>query len=323
MVKALRESGIEPEPLMLQAGLNPASFSKPEQRLPQEASTRFWQLAAETIDDESLGLWVSRYSSHTTFHALGYAFMASRSLADAMRRMVRYDKMISDVVKVQLQERGERSELSWIIARDAPQPAAEAVEAAIAATLRACRRLAGKQFTPLSVRLMRPTPREEQPFRQFFRCDVHFNARRYDLEFDTQQLEQPLADANEMLAQSNDRLVEQYLAQTELGTLATRLRSMLEKELPSGVCSAEKYASIMGMSGRSLQRKLSAEGTSFNQVLNDTRCELAKFYLSNPHHQSLTDIAFLLGFSDTSSFSRAFHRWMDMSPSAYRAQNKF
>ena len=73
------------------------------------------------------------------------------------------------------------------------------------------------------------------------------------------------------------------------------------------------------MSGRSLQRKLSAEGVTFNQVLSETRCDLARSYLSEAGGPSLVEVAFLLGFSDSSSFSRAFHRWTGIPPSAYVA----
>jgi AraC-like DNA-binding protein len=289
----------------------------PDRRFPLSATTRLWQLAARETGDENLGLWVSRHSTHTTFHALGYAFMASRTLLEAMQRVVRFNGMVSDAANVELLSIGDNYALSWALASDTLRPADEAMEAVIAAILRACRRLSGRDFHPLKVRLSRARPRLEKPFNDFFRCEIEYDALGYGLEFLGDDLERPLPESNEDLARSNDRLGEEYLARLDLGSVTTRLRTLLANELPSGIRSHENYARLLGMSGRSLQRKLSAEGTSFNQVLNETRCALAKSYLAAGQRHSLTEIAFLLGFSDASSFSRAFHRWTGVAPSAY------
>ncbi len=317
LVSALGQRNVDAARLAAEAGLDPASIGVPGRRFPLSATTRLWQLAARETGDESLGLWVSKYSTHTTFHALGYAFMASRSLRDAMERVVRFNCTVSDVANVAFSRHNGTSTLSWSLAPQEQQPAYEAMEAVIAAILRACRKLSGQEFSPVRARLMRSRPRQEQAFLDFFRCELEYGGTGYALEFNSADLDRPLAGGNEDLARSNDRVIEEYLAQLELGSVATRLHTLLAGDLPSGVRSHEDYAAMLNMSGRSLQRKLNAEGTSFNQVLNETRCDLAKSYLvRNPPH-SLAEIAFLLGFSDSSSFSRAFHRWTGKSPSSF------
>lgn len=317
LVTALRERGVDPDPLLLEAGLEPAKVTSPEGRFPLTATTRLWQLAAEATGEEALGLRVSKHSTHTTFHALGYAFMASRSLRDAMERVVRFNGMVSDAANVAFDEHDGTGTLSWTLLPGMLRPADEAMEAVIAAIIRACRRRTGHEFAPTRTALMRDRPQDEGSFHQFFRCEVIYGAPGYELQFRSSDLDAILPDANEELARSIDRLGDDYLARLELGSVATRLRTLLARELPSGARPHDHYAGILGLSGRSLQRKLSAEGTSFNQVLNETRCELAKSYLGSEHRQSLTEIAFLLGFSDTSSFSRAFHRWTGTAPSDF------
>ncbi len=317
LVKALRERGVDTDRLVKAAGLDPDSVNVPDRRFPLQATTRLWQLAVTELDNESLGLWVSRYSTHTSFHALGYAFMASRTLRDAMERVVRYNSTVSDAASVTFEDRSGRSLLSWSLHPGGQQPAFEAMEAVIAAILRACRRLSGPGFSPRRVQLLRPAPADQAPFAEFFRCELAFGGSVYVLEFDSGELDRPLAAGNEDLARTNDRAVEDYLARLELGTVASRLRTLLARQLPSGVLSHEEYAEMLGMSGRSLQRKLNQESTSFNQVLGETRCDLARSYLAAQPRHSLAEIAFLLGFSDTSSFSRAFHRWTGKSPSRY------
>jgi len=315
----LQERGVETDALLRGAGLDPEQVGRPDERLPLSATTRLWQLAVRVTGDENIGLWVSRHATQTTFHALGYAYMASKTLLEAMERIARFNGMVSNAAHVSLTEEKGVYVLRWELEENTQRPANEAMEALIASILRACRKLSGHDFSPLSVELMRTRPNNVEAFEQFFRCDLRYGAPGYRLVFESAALKQELPWGNEDLARSNDRVAEEYLARLELGGLATRLRTLLVKELPSGVQSHEHYAELLAMSGRSLQRKLSAEGTSFNQVLNDTRCELAKSYLRASEAHSLTEIAFLLGFSDTSSFSRAFHRWTGVAPSAYAA----
>lgn len=319
LVSALRERGIDPEPLVREAGLDPSTIGQPGARFPLSCTTRLWQSAVRETGEEDIGLRVSKHSTHTTFHALGYAFMASRSLVEAMERIVRFNDMVSDAAQVALTGDGESYTLSWTLQRQDQRPANEAMEAVIASIIRASRKLVGHEFAPIRATLMRRPPGDEAPFRNFFRCPVSYGAGNYALVFRAADLEQLLPAGNEDLASSNDRVVEEYLKRLELGSVATQLRTLLVDQLPNGVQSHDHYARILGMSGRSLQRKLSAEGTTFNEVLNETRCDLAKSYLRSKQRHSLTEIAFLLGFSDTSSFSRAFHRWTGVSPSAYPA----
>ena len=317
LVTALRARGIDPGPLAVEAGLEPAMLAAADSRLPLAATTRLWQLAVRETGDEAIGLWVSKHSTHTTFHALGYAFMASRTLREGLERVVRFNSMVSDAANVTLAEHGDTCTLGWFLRGHELRPADEAMEAVIASILRAGRKLASHDFAPERVVLMRPRPAGDSSFRQFFRCDIRYGADRYALDFSRKTLEQPLAGGNEDLARSNDRVGEEYLARLELGSVATRVRTSLVKELPNGVQTQDFFAKRLGLSGRSLQRKLQAEGTSFNQVLNETRLDLARSYLRQQPAHSLTEIAFLLGFSDTSSFSRAFHRWTGVAPSAY------
>ncbi|MBN7798010.1 AraC family transcriptional regulator [Parahaliea mediterranea] len=317
LVLALRDHGCDADALVAGAGLSLDQLAAPDARLPLAATTDLWREGVRAVGDESLGLWVPRYSSQTTFHALGYAFMASSTLLEALRRVARFNVMVSDAARVELHCDDRSVTMSWYPLAPELGPALEAMEAILSLILRSCRKIKGRDFAPEAVELMRGACRDEQPFLEFFRAPVAFGAPRYSMRFERATLEQALEWGNEDLARSNDRVVEDYLQRLELGSVATRLRGLLVRELPGGAQGHEHYARALGMSGRSLQRKLSAEGTSFNQLLNDTRLELARAYLGQEPRQSLTEIAFLLGFADTSSFSRAFHRWTGVSPGAY------
>lgn len=317
LVLALSDQGCDVEQLIRRAGLCPGQLETPDARLPLAATTRLWRLGAEALGDESMGLWVPRYSSQTTFHALGYAFMASHNLLEALRRLARFHVMVSDAAGVELSVAARQVTLTWRLVTPLHGPSEEAMEAILSLILRSCRKIKGREFAPESVTLMRRQYRDRAPFDAFFRTPVNFGGNCYQMVFSRESLEEPLQWGNEGLARSNDRVVEDYLERLDLGSVATRLRSLLVRELSAGLRSCEYYARSLGMSGRSLQRRLSDEGTTFNRLLNETRCELARGYLRQRPRQSLTEIAFLLGFADTSSFSRAFHRWTGVSPGSY------
>ncbi|WP_116364456.1 AraC family transcriptional regulator [Parahaliea mediterranea] len=317
LLVALADQGCNADLLLQQSGLTPEQLADPDARLPLDATTRLWQLSVQALEDETLGLWVPCYSNQNTFHALGYAFMASTTLLEALQRVARFNPMVSDAARVGLENRGDTVVLSWEAVTPEHGPSLEAMEAILSLILRSSRKIKGRDFAPLSVALMRKRCADETPFREFFRSPIHFGAPRYEMVFDRADLEQPLEWGNENLARSSDRVIEDYLKQLERDSVATRLRNLLVRDMPGGTLGHEHYARELGMSVRSLQRKLSAEDTSFNQLLNETRCELACSYLSRKPRPSLTEIAFLLGFSDTSSFSRAFHRWTGVAPGAY------
>ena len=130
-------------------------------------------------------------------------------------------------------------------------------------------------------------------------------------------LEQKLEGANPELARHNDEIVVRYLAQMQKQNLRARVHAALIEQLPQGEPSQKKIAEALHMSPRNFQRKLAEEGTSYTGLLSDTRRDLALSYVRDASY-TLGEITYLLGFSDASSFNRAFKRWTGQSPSAFR-----
>jgi AraC-like DNA-binding protein len=182
--------------------------------------------------------------------------------------------------------------------------------------VRTCRVLTDSSFALRGLQLRRAAPINSVGHERFFRCPLHFSASEDALTFDAQDLDRRLPTANPELARHNDDLVQRYLAGMREGTVVDRLRRILSQHL-SGDASPSKLAGLLGMSGRSLQRRLQEQGTSYAQVLRDTRRDLAMSYLVQPEC-SITEIAFLLGFEDASAFARAFRTWTGVTPSAFR-----
>jgi AraC-like DNA-binding protein len=241
---------------------------------------------------------------------------ASETLREALERLMRYSHLVSDAAEFALETGPDSVRLSFVPHGQNQAWGAETVDAVMSLVVRTCRELTSQRFRPELVELRRSEPEKVLPYRRFFHCPLVFGASSDTLTISNTWLEKPLPSANPELARHNDDLVRRHLANLERGSLVDRVRATLAEDL-TGDASPARVARALGMSERSLQRHLAQHGTSFAQVHNDTRRELACGYLRDPRW-SVTEIAFLLGFEDSSSFARAFRRWTGKSPSEFR-----
>ncbi len=130
-------------------------------------------------------------------------------------------------------------------------------------------------------------------------------------------MDEPLVGGNREIAHENDRIIEEYLAALDKADIITRVKQIIIQSLSSGNCSKQLVANEMAMSPSALQQKLAQRHSSFQDLLNEVRQSLALAYMEQAR-VSITEMSFLLGFADTSSFTRAFRRWTGKSPRDYR-----
>jgi AraC-like DNA-binding protein len=161
-------------------------------------------------------------------------------------------------------------------------------------------------------------PAQIETFHSLLRAPLQFGAARTRLVFDAESIERPLDGGNPELARHHDAIALQYLSQIERDDIQGRVRDVLRQRLARGEPSQEYVAELLNMSARTLQRKLGDCGTTYKEILDETRRVLALAYLSGPRH-TVSDVTYLLGFSAGSSFTRAFRRWTGQSPSDWRA----
>ncbi len=315
--KQLDALDLDSAALCREAGLDPQLMDNPNARYPLSATTRLWQLAVQASGDPAIGLRVSRFVSPTTFHALGYALVASGSLREVFERILRYHQVVSDALVPQLIRDSDRYRFVLKIPEGAQRPAFEAIDAFAAIHVRTCRSRLGREYAPLAVHLRRPQPEDPSQWHRVFRCPVHFAASEDCLEFRVQDFESHLDDANPELAEHNEQVLKRALAQLRPLTWERKVREVIEAQLPDGEPAAERVAQALHLSLRSLQRHLADEGTRFDTLLNECRENLALLHLRDPAC-SLSEISYLLGFADASSFSRAFKRWTGMTPGQFR-----
>ncbi|MCW5893006.1 MAG: AraC family transcriptional regulator [bacterium] len=320
ILRALAARGLDAGALAARAGIDPAALG-PDARVPRTALNRLWAVAVETTGNPALGLEMPRYTAQTTFHALGYAVLASVTLREAFERIVRHRRLVGDVLELSLVDAGDRYRFHIDVSRqpDIPFQAVDAVAALCVRQARALR--APAPCDPLRVAFARPAPRDRAPYDRVFRAPIEFDQPANVVEWTRADLDDPLPTGNAELARGNDEVLVRFLTRLERSRVATRVQQALLDALPGGAPSKATIARTLGMSTRNLQRHLAAEGTSFSALLADARVSVARTYVE-AGRLSVTEIAFVLGFADTSTFSRAFKRWTGMSPRAWATRRR-
>ena len=318
LLRTLEARELDALELAKDAGIPLDALDDPEDRVPLEATTRLWRAAVDLTGDAALGLDVSRYVRATTFHGLGQAFLASPSLAVALERTARHSMLIYDptVATAGFTDDGFAFTLSWRTGARIPAP--EAVDAVLAAIVRSARFMLDRDVSPRLVRFERPEPSVAARLRfdAFFRCPLSFGHDKTVLVYDEDVARRRVPTAHPEVAQLSESAVAAYLARISTGSIVDRVRRILTRTLPQGEPGVPAVARALDMSARTLQRQLEEQGTTFRDVLNELRAEMAEAYLSDGRH-TIAEITYLLGFSETAAFSRAFKRWTGVSPSRY------
>lgn len=318
IVRALEARGLDGRAIARDAGIAAPVLGDPDARVPLPALTRLWGLAVAATGDPCLGLAVPRFATPTSLHGLGYAVTASATLGEALERLVRFRRLIGDVIELRLSRTGERHRLE-IDLGSPPRVAHEATDAVAAGIVGQVRRLLrDRRFAPLAVALRRPAPADPAAFHRTFGVRVAFGRPANVLELRRTDLARSLPSAHAELARHNDALAARYLARLRTTSMARRVEQALTARLRSGAADKDAVARDLGLSARSLQRRLADEGTTFRDVLQRTRVALAREYVGEGR-LSITEIAFLLGFADASGFARAFRRATGSAPTAWAA----
>lgn len=315
----LDRQGIDTAALFEQAGLDVAALQDPNARYSLASSTRLWALAREATGDDAIGLKVAGNINHTTFHALGYALLASPTLMDAFERLLRYFRIVTDAAELEFRSRETEHQFVIHPLPGELQPADEAVDAMMLVIMRMCYLLYGRGFAAREISFRRPAPTAIAAFENAFRVPLAFAEQETTITLDNEVLTQPLPSANRELARHNEAILVRYLAEFEKDNIANGVHALLVEQLPFGEPQQAEIAKSLNLSPRNMQRKLKAEDTSYNQILDATRQALARRYLEESHY-SVSEITYLLGFSGSSSFTRAFRRWTGQAPSAYRSE---
>ena len=314
--KLIEANGHDPEALYREAGIDPGLLNKPGARVPSVLVNRIWVKATEIIDDPCFGVKAHKYWHPSYIHALGYAWLASHTLREALNRFVRYLRIVSDKSFLRLEEDPDGLTLIFGFEHlDMRIPAQ--IDLGMALAIHMCRLNYGEDLKPIAVNFVHAEPACAEDYFALSKAPVQFSADRDSMTFSLADVDKYLIGANPQLARLNDQVMIEYLAKLDKDNIVDRVTAVIIDMLPSGGVADEKVAEQLNMSVRSLQRRLKEAGTTFRTVLEAVRKDLASTYVRDPDIE-LVEVAFLLGFSDQSAFSRAFKSWTGCSPSEVR-----
>lgn len=314
----LEDYSIEPGPVFQRVKLDPALLFEPGARYPLSKISALWMEMERLIDDPCFGLKTADHWHPSHFGTIGYAMLASSSIRNALERLIRFHRVVSDAGFGELIEDKQANtltiKLNWN--EEAPwTPARE--DAALAYILCSCRLNFIKPLHPKRVELTHNQHRCLLRYENFFGCRVELNRPAPLMALSLADIDKPLRSGDEYLAKFHDTIMDDYISKLSEIRLVRSVQKFLATHLPDGPVTLDMTARELGMSTRKLQRDLKLEGTTFQELLNQTRQDLAQRYVQD-RQNDLTEVAFILGFADLSTFSRSFKRWTGVSPSRYR-----
>lgn len=313
---------LDGEAFLRDRGINYADASAPYQRVDLGTMRQLWDEAVKQTNDPLLGLKAGTFVTPTTFSALGIALWSSCTIHDLLMCWSRYMHMFSTVAETRLVDENNTSCMtsSFYADKSAPDyPSEYALDATVSALHTLCRSHYHRNFCPLKIEMPRQRPARPSFYEDYFGCPVSFDHTQLKIYYDREEIETPIVGGNPELAKATEVLVAEQLTRMQPDTTIQKVRAILLELLPRGEARQEVVAQALHVSPRTLHRKLEEQGGSFRQLLEDSQRDLAFSYIRQ-EHLSLGEISFLLGFSSSSNFSRAFKRWTGMSPKEYRRQ---
>jgi AraC-like DNA-binding protein len=319
VAKTLQQQGLDSPALFKEVGLSIDNLDDPDFRWPTEEESRLWTLAAERSGNPDIGLFNPHLPRPDQYGIVGYVMMSSPDLLTGFTRFIRYICLVSDAVTIALEPGdGGRWVKLELFGGECPIPR-QRYDYAILTLLTLCRWMLGRPLRPVAASFAHAVPMSIAAYNDAFGSPLRFDAKFNGFLISDQDLASKLPTAIPELAEVHDRLAGQALRRLISTDTTHRAREAIARHLPDGSPLRSTIAAALNMSDHTLQRRLADEGTSFTDLVEDTRRELAQHHLAGPRI-TIAEIAYMLGYSDQSTFFRASHRWFGESPGEYRSR---
>ncbi len=311
------ELGLDRDELVRLSGFAESELADPDARVPVQKLWQLWRLAIERTGDEDVALRVILSTPLRAYGLVGYAMANSPTLGVAMERLSRYSRIVTEAVRVDWACDYAIGRVT-ILQNARIGPHRSAADARLGFVVAAVRELAGATVKPIEVHLPYPRPADVSALAAALGGPLHFDRPHGALTFDRATLALPVAGADATLGGYLDAHAERILGSIgEPASFRERVRKAIWSALRGGQRDLQVVAVSLGVSPRTLQRRLRDDQTSFGELLDEVRRELALGLLQG-RDLAVYEIAFLLGYSEPSTFHRAFRRWTGQSPREFR-----
>lgn len=304
--------------IVAKTGIGIEDFPNPDTRVPHRIVIAMLEQAVERLQDPLIGLKAGELVDPADFDVLEHAARSAANLGDAMESMARYTRLINEAAAVSIVPVGDLAEWRFRVTDGLRQPPA-ANDFVIASSLAFSRRNAISYEPPVEVRFMHERPAYAAEYERRFGAKASFGAPYNTIVMRRERLLVPMKLGNPKMQAAFEHQARQLLDRLEdRRSVAGRVREDVAAQFRMGSVSMHATARRLAMSVATLRRRLEEEGTTFSAIVDDLRRELAERYLGEAR-SAISEIAFLLGFSNVTAFGRAFKRWTGLSPTEYRA----
>ncbi len=302
--------------LLRRAGLPVGLFQQEKIYVTTAEIFAMWRGVSEMVSDPGFGLKLGTELRFERSHPVAIAGVCSRSFGDALQRLARY-KQLTCPEEIHVHRKGQEASVEFFFVEAKEEEPGIMVDVGLSWILNVARRGTDGEITPLRLELSRPA-KHRAMLESHFSCSVRFKADRNALVFRSSDPDRPFVTHNEELVRMIGTQLDADLEARNTGlNVGEQVKDALRRSLAGRRPALQDAARELGLSARTLQRRLTDAGFTFQQLVQDTRRELARHYLKQSAVE-LNETAFLLGYEDANSFFRAFQGWEGTSPTEWR-----
>jgi AraC-like DNA-binding protein len=294
--------GLDVDALLHQARIPHASLHDTELPVPTASIVTLLEEASIAAGTPSFGLMMAQARGFSVLGPVALVMREQPDLRGALLSLSRLGRAQAEAIEPTLEDDGETAILTLSLAPGLPRPATQTIELAIAAIVRLLRHFLGPQWSPQMLTFSHRRPADTTPYGRILGVTPVFRMERNSIVLLSTDLDTPIVDANPVFSRQLERMVERS-TQQRTALRSQQVAETIRRLLPTGDCSAQNIASQFGVDRRTLNRWLGTEGMSYSQLMDQTRTLLCDQY-RNEDSYTLTEIAYLLGFSSLSAYSR-------------------
>jgi AraC-like DNA-binding protein len=317
LLKTLEDAGLNTADVCRDSGIKAVILEDVNARIPRSQLLCLWRQTTRRLPDPHLGIHLGERARPRAANVVTYLAMSSHTLREALERFIRYQRILDEGSCVQLTDEGAQTFIRMQFgSRELPATRDE-IEYWSVLLLKYGRWIADFDLPLREVRFSHPAPEDTSEHDRIFGCRLCFDAAESGLLIDSAELDRPSLHANPEVARTHERFADDCLARLDDCSVKRRLRELLATVLERGPLDLQTAATALHIGVRTLQRRLRDEGTSYRQVVDELRRDIALSRLAKTD-APIEEITYLTGFSELSPFYRAFRRWTGKTPVEYR-----
>lgn len=315
--QAMKKQGVDTDEILKRLGVDEDYLNSAQLRTPHNAQLFFWQIVEEVSGDPDVGLHLGQALPTYKGQVLEYLFLSSPTFGEGLRRALNYQRLLSDAANTEFFIEGDQACMVLDAASDEVRRLKHFNECFVQGLIIFFKSITDGRFECSRVEFEHEREARQAHVSEVLGCEVVFGAEENRMYFPASLLAHPSPHAEPELLALHERFASEQVARLEKKDIVGQVERIVAELLDSGEVTLDSVAERLDIKPRTLRTRLTEAETSFNQVLADFRYRLARQLLATTD-ESIDEIVYLTGFSEPSTFYRAFKRWSGMTPIEYR-----